>query len=233
MDLDGPNELELKKKYFSQNAEEVKEFISTLKLVKYLTRARITDAKKTAIKGQEAPNTLVYSLDGKPVGILDLQRKNLLNAKTRPMILHFGSCSWQPFMTSLAKFADMAETFAGIADFVVVYIAEAHPVESNDFKGIVEVPRHVQLVDRIQAASYLVQEEAKYLTNCRVYVDNMNDDSAREYAALPERAYLIHEDRVAVEGYMGPFKHMKTLRKIEKWLNKYANSSRIPHVEEL
>lgn len=128
-------------------------------------------------------------------------------------------------MTSLAKFAELVANFKDVADFVLVYIEEAHPVESNHFDGIVEVPTHRNLADRISAARYLMDEEGKYLENVRVVVDNMSNTSLAEYAALPERAYLVHEDKIVVEGFLGPFDHMKSLHKIEKWFTKYVKRS--------
>ena len=134
-------------------------------------------------------------------------------------------------MVSLAKFAEIAASYANLADFYLVYIQEAHPIESQHFDGIVEVPTHKNLRDRIQAAKYLMEEESRFLDNVNVVVDNMNNDGCREYASLPERAYLIHQDKVAVEGYLDPFYHMKSLRKIEKWLKKFASKSAISQVE--
>lgn len=95
MGLDSPREQELKERYFTQTAEQSRKFVATMELVKYMSKNRIRDALKSAALGQEAPNTTVFNLNAEPVGILELQRKQLIasSSKARPLMLHFGSCS--------------------------------------------------------------------------------------------------------------------------------------------
>ena len=89
MGLNGSREKELLEKYFSQTAEESRHFVASMNFVKFMAENRQMDIRKSAIFGKEAPNTVVFHVNGghEGVGILDLQRKN------RPLILNFGSCS--------------------------------------------------------------------------------------------------------------------------------------------
>ena len=87
-------------------------------------------------------------------------------------------------------------------DFVVVYIAEAHPTdewafENNKYK--IKQPK--QLEERMSAAKMFAQDAQM---ECPILVDNMNDDANLAYGALPERLYIIHDGKIAYEGGRGP-----------------------------
>jgi hypothetical protein len=49
--------------------------------------------------------------------------------ENRPLVLNFGSNSWPPFVEKLREFGEIQNDFADIADFLIVYIEEAHPVD--------------------------------------------------------------------------------------------------------
>ena len=58
-------------------------------------------------------------------------------------------------MVSLKKFKAMAEKFSKVADFIIIYIKEAHPAENMDFINIVRIKSHQTLNDRINAGKSL------------------------------------------------------------------------------
>lgn len=44
----------------------------------------------------------------------------------RPLVLNFGSCTWPSFLFKLDQFKGLIEDFSSIADFLIIYIEEAH-----------------------------------------------------------------------------------------------------------
>ena len=75
-----------------------------------------------ALEGEPAPNPSVYDLaTKKTVSLLST------GSRGRPLVLNFGSCSWPPFMAKLGQFGKMSAKFSSVADFLTVYISEAHP----------------------------------------------------------------------------------------------------------
>lgn len=77
--------------------------------------------KKTKL-GSKAYNSPIVSLDGKTCfRLLDSSRQD------RPLVVNFGSSSWRPFTAKLRDFGEIVRDFSDVADFVIVYIEEAHP----------------------------------------------------------------------------------------------------------
>ena len=58
-------------------------------------------------------------------------------------------------MVTQKKFKAMAEKFSKVADFIIIYIKEAHPAENMDFINIVRIKSHQTLNDRINAGKSL------------------------------------------------------------------------------
>ena len=44
----------------------------------------------------------------------------------RPLVLNFGSCTWPSFIFKFDQFKRLIEDFGSIADFLIIYIEEAH-----------------------------------------------------------------------------------------------------------
>ena len=44
----------------------------------------------------------------------------------RPLVLNFGSCTWPSFIFKFDQFKRLIEDFSSIADFLIIYIEEAH-----------------------------------------------------------------------------------------------------------
>ena len=96
----------------------------SLKMLREVVRISLADLHRMARLGSQAPNCKLVSTDGKECRLLDLVRGN------RPLVLNFGSCSWPPFFIRLQNdFSKVVREFADVADFLVVYISEAHPTD--------------------------------------------------------------------------------------------------------
>jgi len=107
------------------------------------------------------------------------------------------------------------------ASFLTVYISEAHATNEWKLGNVVEVEQHKNLEDRVSAAERLIKETGWKVP---VVVDGMENEFNKQYAAWPERAYVIQEGKmkyicdVSFEG------DMEWVPAIENWLdNFYAN----------
>ena len=122
----------------------------------------------------------------------------------------------------MAKFGDfckIASSYADVADFVTVYIEEAHPVESWVFSNNVVVNAHCKIEDRIEAANQLLAQKPPFPIVC----DVMDDTANYAYGALYERLFVIHRGEIAYEGGRGPMFYR--LYEIQVWLENYKKLS--------
>lgn len=106
-------------------------------------------------------------------------------------------------MFKMDLFKQLILDFGDIADFLVVYIEEAHSSDGWAFTNNVQVSKHQTLEDRIAAAQILLKEDPL----CPVVVDQMSNTASAEYGALPERLYVLHKGKVLYKGGMGPWGH--------------------------
>uniref|UniRef100_H2Y0H0 Iodothyronine deiodinase n=2 Tax=Ciona intestinalis TaxID=7719 RepID=H2Y0H0_CIOIN len=101
-------------------------------------------------------------------------------------------------------------------DFVVIYIAEAHPTDGWSFAGNkYQIHSHGSLEDRVCAAKLFAEQTA---VSCPILVDNMANETALKYAAIPERLYILQNGIVKYDGAIGPFGY--NLQEMEENLKK-------------
>jgi hypothetical protein len=107
----------------------------------------------------------------------------------------------------LGALHDLWESWQEKVSFVVVYIREAHPEE-----GWVVTPNRNEgiLVNDPTSTDERVEVAAACAINLKiripVVVDEVDDEIALAYGALPDRLYLIDRDgTVAYQGEPGPF----------------------------
>jgi hypothetical protein len=107
----------------------------------------------------------------------------------------------------LGALHDLWEAWGDRVAFVVVYIREAHPEE-----GWVVTPNRDDDI-RVNDPT-TTDERVNVAANCAinlkiripVVVDEIDDEIARAYGALPDRLYLIARDgTVAFQGERGPW----------------------------
>ena len=114
------------------NKEVFGESLFGWEMYKAVTATLMTDLQKKAKRGLEAPNPPLFSADGQSRShLLDFARES------RPLVVNFGSCTCPVFMERLREFNDVMTEFSDIADFLVIYISEAHPTDGWAFKVII------------------------------------------------------------------------------------------------
>ena len=89
----------------------------------------LRELQKSASRGKPAPDSQLISVDGKShCRLLEFNRRN------RPLVVNF--CSWTcpVFRTRVDEFLRIAREFGDVADFLAVYIEEAHPSDGWAFK---------------------------------------------------------------------------------------------------
>uniref|UniRef100_A0A8C1ER37 Iodothyronine deiodinase n=1 Tax=Cyprinus carpio carpio TaxID=630221 RepID=A0A8C1ER37_CYPCA len=133
-----------------------------------------------AFEGHAAPDTALFTLDGQKTSIHRFLKGN------RPL---------------LDEFKQLVKDFSDVADFLVVYLAEAHATDAWAFANNVDIKVHKTLEERLAAARTLVKEDPL----CPVVVDEMTNITASKYGALPERLYVIQSGKVFYQGGIGPW----------------------------
>jgi len=108
-------------------------------------------------------------------------------------------------MQKLGEFCRLADAFAARADFMVVYVAEAHPAEVWPAPGGLLVHSHQNLHERRSAAHMLLREAP--LRSCRVVADAMDDNANLAYGVAFERLAVIQDGQIVFLGGKGPFSY--------------------------
>jgi len=106
------------------------------------------------------------------------------------------------------------------ADFLTVYVREAHPTDEWQMKSNVKEdvcyaqPKTLQ--QRVAIAKDFVERQKYPLP---FGIDDMNNAADLAYSAWPERLYVIDEHgRIAYAGGMGPFNYDP--QEVRAWLTK-------------
>ena len=116
----------------------------------------------------------------------------------------------------------MMRSYSGVADFVLIYIAEAHASDEWRFVdgNYSSTLQHKTLEERFDAASQLLSKNIP----CPIYVDKMDNAASTLYAALPERLFIIDKGIIVYAGgcglLHGSVGHKP--RDVRKWLDNYV-----------
>lgn len=110
------------------------------------------------------------------------------------------------------------------ADFLVVYIREAHPedgwqVRANERDGVI-IKSHKSEEERIEAASACA---VGLKLSMPILIDDMNDTVEKAYQGWPDRIYIVGKDgKIAYKGARGPagFKPKEAEEALKKLLGK-------------
>jgi hypothetical protein len=97
--------------------------------------------------------------------------------------------------------------YGDVAEFVAVYVREAHPINGwrepgNDAVGI-SFEQPTRLDERTSIAGQCC---SKLEISMPLLVDDMNDRVGRAYSGMPDRMYVVDRDGLVVyKGGRGPF----------------------------
>ncbi|XP_068703144.1 thyroxine 5-deiodinase-like [Montipora foliosa] len=183
-------------------------------MYKAVTSTLMIDLQRKAKRGIEAPNPSLFSTDGQSrTHLLDFARER------RPLVVNFGSCTCPVFMERLREFNSIMAEFSDIADFLVIYISEAHPTDGWAFKTDFAVKQHRTIEERIKAAQLMLHASK---VQAPVLVDSAENEANLAYGALPIRLCIILNGIVVFTGGMGPTFY-KT-GEVRKWLQRWKES---------
>ena len=120
-------------------------------------------------------------------------------------------------MSALDQFNKVVTDFDKNADFITIYIKEAHPLDGWYIPGEkYDIHQHKTIDDRIVAAKQLED----YGVSCPILLDTMDDEGVYQYAAHPEALYIIENGVVQLKG-LGPFSDYNP-EHVREWLENYV-----------
>jgi peroxiredoxin len=164
--------------------------------------------------GSDAPDATLVSLDGSTRFHLRERTKG------RPLVLVFGSFTWPPFRRQVGDIAQIYNDYKDRADFLTIYVREAHPLDEWQMKSNEKDKDNVcyaqpkTLEQRVAIANDFTQ---RFKYSVPFGIDEMTNAANDAYAAWPERLYIIDEQgRISYKGGNGPFKYNP--KEVHDWL---------------
>ena len=115
------------------------------------------------------------------------------------------------------------DDFNDVADFLVIYIAEAHPTDgwtADDTK--VSLKNHTSVDERREASELMFSLLER--VPCDMVLDDIDDCTSVAYRALPERLYILQKRNVVYQGGPGPFHYIPS--EIREWLDTYRRGEK-------
>ena len=172
------------------------------------------ELNKTSKVGRVAPNPpLVAGEKGQNVvRLLDLVKT------PRPLVVVFGSCTCPVIIAKLEQMLDVQREFADIADFVMIYVQEAHPDDGWRMKNNYNIRFHRSIEDRIEASQTL---RSLLPSTIPLYVDTIENKASTAYSGCPNRILVIDEDTLIYQNGPGPtwFDFDETKQCLQKYRN--------------
>ena len=106
-----------------------------------------------------------------------------------------------------------------MADFLIVYINEAHPKDEWHMEKLIQYNQPKTLEERKAIVQRLLDE---LKPQQGMAIDDITDDMMRAYEAWPERLYVVENGKVLYKGGIGPFFYLP--EELKEWLEKYSAS---------
>lgn len=122
-------------------------------------------------------------------------------------------------MATLAEIQEVMREFADIADFINIYVSEAHASDGWNIENFSDIVQHRTLTDRVEASNRLRTPDME----SPVLVDPMDNQNSRMYAAVPERLYIIYNSTIVYAGTWGPMNYKPS--EVKNWLQKFRKDT--------
>lgn len=170
-------------------------------LVRGLFAGEIGSISEGPKLNERAPDFTLKTVDGKETITLS----TLIGH--RPLVLVFGNFTCGPFRALYPEIETIAHRYQGEANFLMVYVREAHPsdgwhMESNARVGV-KVSQPTSLGERVDVCKQFCQ---KLKPTLPVVVDEIHDPAGTAYSGMPGRLYVIDpKGKIAYKSGRGPF----------------------------
>ncbi|MFO0967272.1 MAG: deiodinase family protein [Gemmataceae bacterium] len=148
-----------------------------------------------------APNFTLKTADGKE----SIELASLIGKK--PVVLALGNFTCSPYRATYAEVDGLHARYKKDANFLMVYVREAHPtdgwkMEVNERVGV-SVKQPTTLAERAVVAGRFC---SRLKPNMPVVVDDVDDNVGHAYSGMPGRFYVIDTaGKVAYKSGRGPF----------------------------
>ncbi len=134
--------------------------------------------QRQVVPGEKALDEILYDLKGNTVQLSTLWKES-------PIVVEYGNITCPVFVGKVTTMESLSERYAGLIDFYVLYVREAHPGQNY--------PAHRDLPEKLSYATDLRSEEQIGRT---ILVDDIDGKMHIDYGALPNSVYLIGKDGV-------------------------------------
>jgi len=115
--------------------------------------------------------------------------------------------------------------YSPIADFVYIYIVEAHPTDgwylypSVCHKEPTTIEERIELAKDLNKKFVLTHMQESTSASVPVLVDTMKNTASESYFAWPERLWIVQDGKVVYKGGIGPDNYHP--EEVATWLSKY------------
>lgn len=126
---------------------------------------------------------------------------------TKPVVLVFGNFTCGPFRSLYPGVEAVRERQKDKADFLMVYVREAHPTDGWSMKSNEKAGVNVAQPTTFEERSSVAEQcAAKLKPSMPLLVDDINDSVGNAYSGMPARLYVIDtQGKVAYKSGRGPF----------------------------
>lgn len=157
------------------------------------------------LEGPQVGQTAPWFKLGHAQGEGSIELSSLIGEK--PVVLVFGNFTCGPFRSFYPAVDRLYEKYKDRANFLMVYVREAHPsdgwkMESNTRVGV-DVAQPRTLEERTEVAKEFC---LRLKPNMPVVIDELSDPVGHAYSGMPARLYVIDRSGIVVfKSGRGPF----------------------------